>query len=93
LDYHNDHGCFSAPDWECVGSGDPRSTPFDRVETPGPRRPALTEPPLVFPTSEPRLRIKVSDIAWGVFLGLLGWSILAFVGFVALSAFFVSVTP
>jgi hypothetical protein len=39
------------------------------------------------------MRIKVSDIAWGVFLGLVGWSVLAFIGFIALSAFFVSVTP
>ena len=53
----------------------------------------MTEPPLVFPTSEPRMRIKVSDIAWGVFLGLLGWSIVAFIGFIALSTLLVSVTP
>ena len=55
----------------------------------------MTEPQsqLVYPTPEPRIRVKVSDIAWGVFLGMLGWSILAFIGFIALSAFFVSVSP
>jgi hypothetical protein len=37
------------------------------------------------------MRVKISDIAWGVFIGLLGWSIFAFIGFVLLSAIFISV--
>jgi hypothetical protein len=49
------------------------------------------ELPAYFPEPEPRMRVKISDIAWGVFIGLLGWSILAVVGFIFLSAIFISV--
>jgi hypothetical protein len=37
------------------------------------------------------MRLKISDIAWGVLIGMLSWSIFAFIGFLVISALFVSV--
>jgi hypothetical protein len=42
----------------------------------------MAEPTLPGPTyvqPEPRLRVKVSDIAWGVFWGLTAWTLIAFI--------------
>lgn len=34
--------------------------------------------------AEPRLRVKISDVAWGVLIGLTAWSVLAFFGLIFL---------
>jgi hypothetical protein len=54
----------------------------------------LTEPQLqpYGYNPEPRIRVKISDVAWGVFWGIFAWSIFAFAAFLALSIFSVSVS-